>query len=214
MPLANIKDWLMKAKRLFALFMLAAALAGCKGRADSDLSEPEETIREMVLAKDAAATWTRDFAPAAPQKLAAVALQPDNLAAASAAVLGNPVYPALPGFASLDRSNLSPEALAVINGFCYALSSGNKENARSRMRKETAFFVDIIFLDLGISGAARSPFDARHLVGKPEVIAETWQVPVRLFTRAAEHLDIQVFLMYDGGRWVVDQISYGELSRD
>jgi hypothetical protein len=202
----------MEAKQLFLLFILSATLVGCNGRADSDLTEPEETIREMILAKDATATWTRSFATATPQKPEQIALQPENLAATSAAVLGNPVYPALPGFASLDRSNLSREALAVIDGFCSALSNGNKENARSRMHKETGFFADIIFLDLGIT-PGRSPFTTRHLVGKPEVVSETWQVPVRLFTRANEHLDIQIYLMYDSGQWVVDQITYGELVR-
>lgn len=199
-----------KAKPLLFLFL---ALTGCGGGANSDLGEPKATIREMVLAKDAAATWTRVFTPSAQTQPGRIALQPDNLAAASAAVLGNPVYPALPGFASLDRSNLSPEAGVVVNAFCNALSAGNKEDARSKMRTETRFLADIIFLDLGITGAGK-PFASRHLVGKPEVVAETWQVPVRLFASAKRHLDIQMYLMYYRGQWVVDQITYGELSRD
>jgi hypothetical protein len=109
---------------------------------------------------------------------------------------------------------LSRDAIAVIDSFCTALSSGNKANARARMRKETSFFADIIFLDLEITGAGSSPFAPRHLIGKPEVIAETWQVPVRLFTRTNGHLDIQVYLMYDSGQWAVDQITYGELGSD
>jgi hypothetical protein len=204
-----------KVNRLFATFVLLVVLAGCGGGANSDLAEQEVTIRETVLAKDAAATWTRVFASTTPRPTGRIALQPDNLAAASAAVLGNPVYPALPGFASLDRSNLSREARVVVDAFCAALSSGNKENARARMRKETSFFADIIFLDLGITGEdGSSPFAPRHLVGKPEVVSETWQVPVRLFTRANGHLDLQVYLMYTGGEWVVDQITYGELVRE
>jgi hypothetical protein len=199
-----------KTKGFFILFILTAALVGCNGGANSDLAEQGLTIREKVLSRDAAATWTQSFTATAPRPTGRVALQPDNLAATSAAVLGNPVYPDLPGFASLDRSNLSREARVVVDAFCAALSAGSKEDARAKMRKETGFFVDIIFLDLGIT-AGSSPFVSRHLVGKPEVVSETWQVPVRLFTRTNEHLDIQMFLMYDDENWMVDQITYGEL---
>jgi hypothetical protein len=187
------------------LFCLILFL-GCQDTGIGTLALPAATVRSQIQEREAGAAWTREFTAPAP-KSRPVQLTQESIAAFGPSQAGNNVYPELPGFASLDTSNLGAPMRAVINAFCRAVIAGKQEDAQALARAETRFFVDIFFAD-----TALIVFSKTFVLGKPEILGETWQVPVR-FLAGKGHLDVFLFLMYDT-KWVIDQITYGELSSD
>jgi hypothetical protein len=181
-------------------------LVGCRGNTSGDLAVSDVTVRSAIQERDASAVWTRDFAQPAKERRN-VPLTQDSIIAFTPSQIGNSVYPELPGFASLDTSNLNQELRAAVNAFGRAVTVRDLAGAQGFAREDTRFFMDIFFTD-----TAGIKFTGPFLTGKPEIIDGTWQVPLRFFA-ARGHLDIHVYLMYDD-KWVIDQITYGELAGD
>jgi hypothetical protein len=188
---------------LIVLFL--CFLTACE--ADIQATHEDEavtTLRSMVQTRDAITVWTLDFPQSAVQRAQdrSIELSPENLAAAPARITGNSIYPELPGFGSLNTANLNAEQRLLINEFCGAVIADKIEEASKRFRTTTRFLLTIFFEDVKDSN------QKSFIVGRPAIIDSTWQIPVRLFA-GDNHLDVQLYLLYDNG-WVIDQIAYGE----
>jgi hypothetical protein len=193
--------------KLLAVIALVCLCAGCKNNETPSEDGLGATLRFLLQERDSATGWTQDFSVATPPKSKSIPLTPDNIAAASLRTTGNSIAPELPGFGSLDTANISRDQWNRLNHFCGAVMGKNMDAATEDFNPATSFLVPLFFTDLETAGLTR------FLVGKPWIIGETWQIPVRFFV-GSRHLDIQVYLLYNNDRWVIDQISYGELADD
>jgi hypothetical protein len=186
------------------LFMLFTGCSANKQAETAAATEP--TVRQTIETRDGNTDWTLDFSKdaAAHAGEESIPLSPENIAAASVKLTGNSIYPELPGFGSLNISNLSTEQRAVINRFCAAVIAANTQNASAVFNRSTQFLLVIFFADI-----KSTKFD-RFLIGKPVIIDSTWQIPVRFFA-GKNHLDVQIYLIYEA-LWLIDQIAYGDIT--
>jgi hypothetical protein len=193
--------------RFVVIIFLLMYFTGCdqNNQAES-VAEPQATVRQTIEKRNADTEWTLDFSEGNAARAAgrSIPLSPENIAAASAKMTGNNIYPELPGFGSLNISNLNTEQRSIINRFCNAIIAANTQNASAVFKASTRFLLVILFEDI-----KTTKFD-RFLIGAPMIIDSTWQIPVRFFS-GGSHLDMQVYLIYEAG-WFIDQIAYGDIT--
>ncbi|MDR3284977.1 MAG: hypothetical protein LBS97_07360 [Treponema sp.] len=188
------------------IFLILALLVCCKADNAPEDGELLKTLREQIQVRDVGTQWTLDFQkkqPSSPQGRQ-IPLTLENIAAASIKFTGNRMYPELPGFGSLDTSNLNREQRTLLNNFCQAVTGDDREKAAETFNQSTRFLLTLFFAD--IQNAGLNSF----IIGKPVVAGQTWQVPVRFFA-SKSRLDVQMYLLYDTKSWIIDQIAYGEL---
>ncbi len=118
-----------------------------------------------------------------------------------------PVYPSLKDFSTLDTRTLDPAAYQTLTAF-FALAALKQIERRS----VSADFLDdrFVFLPFVLENSFRAIHEVKKIYyAKPAAIEETLQIPVRLQGENM-HTDLQVFMHQKNGRWVIEQIYFGD----
>ena len=122
--------------------------------------------------------------------------------ALSALKRGDPVYPFIEGFGSLDTSSLTQDAKAVLDGFCNAFLDGN--SAESYIDAEKKYALVFFLSDIKLFFKAEKNIFNGRIYGTPFIKDETFGVPVR-FTGKDVLLDVFIYLNRNSD-WKINQI--------
>ena len=148
-------------------------------------------------------------------------LSPLAVIAGSAESSVQPLYPQLAGLGSLDLSSFPPPALAVLENFCTAFTSG--ATTTSFMTADSKYLLALFYHDVeqllaplkstGAQTEKAAPEEAAEEAadftswrcGRPFVSADFLQVPVQ-FTGAYGSLLTFVYINREKDAWKIDQL--------
>lgn len=111
-----------------------------------------------------------------------------------------PVYPSIPGFASLDTRQLGAQQEQCVRSFCRQLLKPERDIPPELMAAGMEYLLYIFLFNIQDIRSF-----SRYIIGKPFINECTYLIPVRLYTNAAP-LDIDFFLIQEQNEWHIQQI--------
>lgn len=143
-----------------------------------------------------------------------------------------PVFPAIPGFSTLNTSMLDESALSLLDTFCTAITTG--ADADACMEKGHLYSLVLFLYDLDQKDG---PLFSSYVLGEPFKNDEVFQCPVRFYYASNDKkeqpvaaglpipqdavpvdvktgtvyepsLDVYLYLVKEDSYWKIDQIAY------
>jgi hypothetical protein len=220
-------------------------LSSCTDIRQTDTrGEQTETLREQSESMTKNTAWTSEIEGTilsadivhAGGITPRVKLTPRSIVAGGDENLVPPLYPSLPGFASLDISKLDPAARSVAELFCSALCAG--KDVSVHMAEGCAYSLSFFYVDLAASWkkefGAVYPLEPAAVSAAPVAADASVPVPVPAtaepaplfssfllgepfsgndfyqlpvrFTAATGYIDVTLYLIENGTDWKIDQI--------
>ena len=190
----------------FNLFIFSLFIFSC-AKNTNKIAPVDTVLRNEAKTIVAQLEWSDELdAGGLPKK----DMENDNLPLPEALAIINcstPIFPSMQDFAILDTRTFDANAFKTLNEF---LSDAALKQIEKRQIKADFLDKRFVFLSFILENSFKAVHEVKKIYyAKPILIEETLQIPVRLQGKNV-HTDLQVFMHANGGRWVIEQIYFGD----